>query len=79
MFSQKIKRGPFGLVGLKNFSVSSNCPPLRIDLYDSSKILSNYFKSGRVEDAEKLFEEIPQKNVVTYSIMIHGYAKNGFH
>lgn len=43
----------------------------------SSKLLSSYLRSGEVENAWKLFEEMPQRDVVTWSIMIHGLAKNG--
>ncbi|XP_055818401.1 pentatricopeptide repeat-containing protein At3g03580-like [Solanum dulcamara] len=32
---------------------------------------------GKVKDADKLFEKIPEKNVVIWSIMVHGYSKNG--
>ncbi|KDO68025.1 hypothetical protein CISIN_1g046221mg, partial [Citrus sinensis] len=50
-----------------------------IDPYNSSKLLSNYFKSGKIKEAENLFDEIPEKNVVSWSIVIHGYSINGFH
>lgn len=79
MFLKKIKRGPFAyFLQLRSFLVSSEWPKLGMNTYDPYKILSGYFKSGRIEDAEELFEEMPQRNVVSYSIMIHGYAKNGF-
>ena len=35
-------------------------------------------KSGDIINAEKLFEEIPQRDVVSWSVMIHGYNRNGF-
>ncbi|RWR92324.1 pentatricopeptide repeat-containing protein, chloroplastic [Cinnamomum micranthum f. kanehirae] len=44
-----------------------------------SELLNVYSKSGRIADAEKLFDEMPKKNVVLCTKMIHGYAKNGFH
>ncbi|CAN1356508.1 Pentatricopeptide repeat-containing protein At2g13600 [Linum perenne] len=34
-------------------------------------------KSGLVEDAENLFDEMPSRNVVTWNTMINGYFKNG--
>ncbi|KAK4378270.1 hypothetical protein RND71_000132 [Anisodus tanguticus] len=34
---------------------------------------------GRVKDADKLFEKIPERNVIIWSIMVHGYSKNGLH
>ncbi|KAK6916718.1 Pentatricopeptide repeat [Dillenia turbinata] len=33
---------------------------------------------GEIRNAEKLFSEIPVKNVVSWSVVILGYAKNGF-
>ncbi|EXB39298.1 hypothetical protein L484_024993 [Morus notabilis] len=80
MILRKIKSGHFAFRLLQNLSFTSERGPHGgVDLYNSSRILSSYFKSGRVEDAEKLFEEIPERNVVSYSIMIHGYSKNGLH
>jgi len=79
MILKKIKGIPVAFWQFKNFSNSSqrSCPS--IDPYNSSKRLSNCFKFGRIEDAEKLFDDMLDKDVVSYSIMIHGYAKNGFH
>ncbi|CAN1356504.1 Pentatricopeptide repeat-containing protein At4g02750 [Linum perenne] len=39
--------------------------------------LSSFMKSGLVEDAENLFDEMPSRNVVTWNTMINGYFKNG--
>nr|XP_023925678.1 pentatricopeptide repeat-containing protein At1g11290, chloroplastic-like [Quercus suber] len=79
MILKQIKRISVAILQFKNFSFTSQryCPS--IDPYDSSKLLSNYLKLGRIEDAENLFDNMPDRDVVSYSIMIHGYAKNGFH
>ncbi|PIN05486.1 hypothetical protein CDL12_21975 [Handroanthus impetiginosus] len=39
--------------------------------------ITNYFKKRDVKRACKLFDEMPQKNVVTWNCMISGYVKNG--
>ncbi|XP_057772168.1 pentatricopeptide repeat-containing protein At4g02750-like [Salvia miltiorrhiza] len=44
----------------------------------NSKI-SNFMRNGLVEDAQHLFDEMPQRNTVTYNAMIRGYFQNGFH
>ncbi|GAY65171.1 hypothetical protein CUMW_239190 [Citrus unshiu] len=42
-----------------------------------SKLLSNYVKSGKIIEAKNLFDEIPEKNAVSWSIVIHGYSIKG--
>ncbi|KAB1207548.1 hypothetical protein CJ030_MR7G007547 [Morella rubra] len=79
MFLKKIKRIPVAFQLFKNFSITYHLPCPSIDPYAASKLLSNCFKCGRIEDAENLFDAMPVKDVVSYSIMIHGYAKSGFH
>ncbi|KAL3539079.1 hypothetical protein ACH5RR_002445 [Cinchona calisaya] len=71
---KQIKSGPVGYRKAQFFC--SSCT--RIDFHKWSKILSDCFKVGKIRDAEKLFEEMPEKNVVNWSIMVHEYSKNGF-
>ncbi|KAG8658515.1 pentatricopeptide repeat-containing protein At4g02750 [Manihot esculenta] len=42
----------------------------------NSKI-SNYMKNGRINEAQDLFDEMPQRNTVTWNAMIRGYFQNG--
>lgn len=41
-------------------------------------ILSLYLKSGLVGDAHKLFDEIPERDIRTWTVVISGFARNGF-
>ncbi|CAH9131656.1 unnamed protein product [Cuscuta epithymum] len=50
-----------------------------LDLFRSSKQLSDHMKMGRIQNAQKLFDEMTVTNIVVWSIMIHGYSKNGFY
>ncbi|CAI0475992.1 unnamed protein product [Linum tenue] len=55
---------------------------LKLDLAACScsvvnSLLSFYAKVGRVESARKLFDELPQRDVVSWNSMISGYVANG--
>uniref|UniRef100_A0A2P2Q2V5 Pentatricopeptide repeat-containing protein At4g13650-like n=1 Tax=Rhizophora mucronata TaxID=61149 RepID=A0A2P2Q2V5_RHIMU len=79
MISMKILRNSCSLLMHLNFCTSSQGPFTAADAYCSSKLLSQYFKAGRIVEAEKLFDGMPHRNTVLWSIAIHGYAINGFH
>ncbi|CAM8966830.1 unnamed protein product [Rhodiola kirilowii] len=42
-----------------------------------TSLVNLYAKCDEIRDARKVFDEIPEKNVVAWSAMISGYAKNG--
>lgn len=46
------------------------------DLFVSSALIDMYSKCGQLADARKLFDQIPQKNVVSWTSMIIGYVQN---
>ncbi|GLT97683.1 hypothetical protein SLE2022_152370 [Rubroshorea leprosula] len=48
-------------------------------LYLHNHILSMYVKCGDLVDAHQLFDEMPHRNVVTWSAIIAGFVQQGFH
>lgn len=47
-------------------------------LYVASSLIDMYFKCGSFDEAQSLFAKLPRKDVVTWSAMVSGYAKQGF-
>ncbi|XVE51441.1 hypothetical protein DITRI_Ditri02bG0040700 [Diplodiscus trichospermus] len=48
-----------------------------MDLKIGSALVDMHAKFGRIEDARKVFDYMPEKNVFTWTSMIDGYGKNG--
>ncbi|EHA8591448.1 pentatricopeptide repeat-containing protein [Cocos nucifera] len=48
-----------------------------MDFYLGSSLVCMYAKCGLVEDARKLFDGMPDRNVVCWTSMISGYAQSG--
>ncbi|XP_011621023.1 pentatricopeptide repeat-containing protein At4g21065-like [Amborella trichopoda] len=46
------------------------------DVYVSNGLLHVYCSCGLLTDARKVFDEIPQRNVIIFTTMISGYAQN---
>ncbi|KAJ7967169.1 Pentatricopeptide repeat-containing protein [Quillaja saponaria] len=74
----KTKGSLVGFLRTRCFSLTCQRFHVGSDRYSSSRLLSGYFKCRKIGDAEKLFGEMPDRDVVSYSIMVHGYAKNGY-
>ncbi|KAH9306155.1 hypothetical protein KI387_010559, partial [Taxus chinensis] len=43
-----------------------------------SALLDAYSKSGYTEDARRVFDKMPERNLVSWTAMISGYAQNGY-
>eukprot|EP00253_Pinus_taeda_P008201 PITA_08201 len=43
-----------------------------------SALVDTYNKCGYIEEAQRLFDRIPEKNLVLWTTMIAGYVQNGF-
>ncbi|KAL7588828.1 hypothetical protein Lser_V15G38199 [Lactuca serriola] len=49
------------------------------DLFVGSAVVDGYFKLGLMEDAHKVFDEMPDRDVVLWNAMINRYAQIGEH
>ncbi|KAL5708167.1 putative pentatricopeptide repeat-containing protein [Ranunculus cassubicifolius] len=46
-------------------------------VYLGTRLIVFYTKCGSLEDARKVFDEMPERNVVSWTAMISGYAQRG--
>ncbi|KAI3819949.1 hypothetical protein L1987_13802 [Smallanthus sonchifolius] len=64
-----------------NVGRSVHCLALKtgydVDVFVGSSVVDMYAKCGNIEDARKVFDEMPTRNVVSWSGMIYGYAQLG--
>lgn len=49
----------------------------QFDVFVGSSVVDMYAKCGEIRDARKMFDEMPDKNVVSWSGMIYGYTQAG--
>ncbi|KAK1438221.1 hypothetical protein QVD17_04027 [Tagetes erecta] len=52
--------------------------PFGLDISVSNSVMDMYLKCGLIEDADKVFNEMPKRNVISWTVMITGYGKHGF-
>ncbi|CAN6439318.1 unnamed protein product [Victoria cruziana] len=48
-----------------------------MDSYIEGSLISMYAKNGRIQDAGKLFDDMPEPNSIEWTSIISGYARNG--
>ncbi|CAL5359092.1 unnamed protein product [Camellia sinensis] len=51
--------------------------PSGLDISVANSIVDMYLKCGLIEEAESHFSEMPERNVVSWTVMITGYGKHG--
>ncbi|KAG6478303.1 hypothetical protein ZIOFF_061739 [Zingiber officinale] len=51
------------------------CGRVKWDLFIGSALVDMYSTCGRCDDARRLFDEMPHRNVVTWSTMVAGYVQ----
>ncbi|KAJ3685761.1 hypothetical protein LUZ61_014925 [Rhynchospora tenuis] len=47
------------------------------DIVFKTKLIHQHCQAGRTNEARKVFDEMPERNIVTYSMLIYGYSCNG--
>ncbi|KAK3228467.1 hypothetical protein Dsin_000348 [Dipteronia sinensis] len=47
------------------------------DVYTNNHLLSMYLKFKRVDDAHKVFDEMPKRNVISWTSLISGFSQMG--
>lgn len=48
-----------------------------VDIVVGSALVDTYVKCGSIEDARTVFDKLSHRDVVTWGVMIEGYAQNG--
>ncbi|KAL8502366.1 hypothetical protein ACS0TY_021491 [Phlomoides rotata] len=70
-----------GTINAFRLGQSVHCLAVKIgfdgNVFVGSSVIDMYNKCGNLGDARKVFDEMPEKNVVSWSGMIDGYAKLG--
>ncbi|CAN6319868.1 unnamed protein product [Urochloa humidicola] len=73
--------GTCSLLSSPELSEQVHCQAIKSSLFGDIKtgsaLVDMYAKCGRVEDGRKVFDQMPERNVVTWTSMIDGYGKNG--
>ncbi|CAN4120781.1 unnamed protein product [Withania somnifera] len=58
-----------------NMIKTTHCQP---PLYLNTRLIVFYIKCGLLGDAKLLFDEMPQRNVVSWTALISGYSQKGY-
>ncbi|KAJ3692923.1 hypothetical protein LUZ60_012018 [Juncus effusus] len=66
-------------VGMSIHGFYIECKGIKSDVYLLTALVDVYMKCGQLHDARKVFDEMPFRNVVTWSSLIDGYQRNGLY
>ncbi|XP_077243338.1 tetratricopeptide repeat (TPR)-like superfamily protein [Tasmannia lanceolata] len=73
--------GACSVLSASEFGQQVHCQLIKTDILSdvrsSSALVDMYSKCGRIEDARRIFDSMPEKNVFSWTSMIDGYGKNG--
>lgn len=64
-------------LGKQIHSLALKCLP-HIDVAMGNSLIDMYSKSGEIEDAKRIFEEMEGKNIITWTTLITGFGRNGY-
>jgi pentatricopeptide repeat protein len=48
------------------------------DVFVGNSLIDMYEKCGSMEDAQRVFNEMPSRNVVSWTAMLQGFAMHGY-
>ncbi|PKA54689.1 Putative pentatricopeptide repeat-containing protein [Apostasia shenzhenica] len=74
--NKKIFQQFFGPIRKAHFA---GPPPPISPLAAATSLIKSYFDRGLLSDARRVFDEMPERDVVTWTAMIYGYASNSHH
>ncbi|XP_076937296.1 pentatricopeptide repeat-containing protein At1g18485-like [Bidens hawaiensis] len=73
--STNISNSPYGLL-IHGMAIKTG---LKSDVYVNNALVTMYSKFGFIDDAVKVFDKMPQRNLVTWNSLISGFSENGFY
>ncbi|XP_028805679.1 pentatricopeptide repeat-containing protein At1g71420-like isoform X2 [Neltuma alba] len=65
-----------GGTGLHHYLLERD-PSIKYDLFVTNHIMNMYCKCGQMADAHYLFDQMSQRNIVSWTALISGYAQSG--